>query len=219
MEDNKEKLDSPLVVHKKTDASYAESVSDYTMEETHIEEEQPTLERHRFKKDNKNGSKKPLVVAIIILVLVVVFGALYLSGNISFKKTSDYKKPVTTTTTQTTTSLQEAYKNTIVVKGTYIFVDGVEVDGIEGLQDALKYEDQSTTRYTIIDEDADSIFLNDNVLPILQSMKFYDKNTKITHKESTGLMSKEEIAAQKKAEKKEAEKKSKSKETKKSKKE
>ena len=139
-----------------------------------------------------------------------------MTGNISFKKTSDYKKPVTTTT-QTTTSLQEAYKNTIVVKGTYIFVDGVEVDGIEGLQDALKYEDQSTTRYTIIDEDADSIFLNDNVLPILQSMKFYDKNTKITHKESTGLMSKEEIAAQKKAEKKEAEKKSK--ETKKSKKE
>lgn len=217
MEDNKEKLDSPLVVHKKTDASYDESVSDYTMEETHIEEEQPTLERHRFKKDNKKGSKKPLVVAIIILVLVVVFGALYLTGNISFKKTSDYKKPVTTT--QTTTSLQEAYKNTIVVKGTYIFVDGVEVDGIEGLQDALKYEDQSTTRYTIIDEDADSIFLNDNVLPILQSMKFYDKNTKITHKESTGLMAKEEIAAQKKAEKKEAEKKSKSKETKKSKKE
>lgn len=216
MEDNKEKLDSPLVVHKKTDASYDESVSDYTMEETHIEEEQPTLERHRFKKDNKNGSKKPLVVAIIILVLVVVFGALYLTGNISLKKTSDYKKPVTTTT-QTTTSLQEAYKNTIVVKGTYIFVDGVEVDGIEGLQDALKYEDQSTTRYTIIDEDADSIFLNDNVLPILQSMKFYDKNTKITHKESTGLMSKEEIVAQKKAEKKEAEKKSK--ETKKSKKE
>lgn len=218
MEDNKEKLDSPLVVHKKTDASYAESVSDYTMEETHIEEEQPTLERHRFKKDNKKGSKKPLVVAIIILVLVVVFGALYLTGNISFKKTSDYKKPVTTTT-QTTTSLQEAYKNTIVVKDTYIFVDGVEVDGIEGLQDALKYEDQSTTRYTIIDEDADSIFLNDNVLPILQSMKFYDKRTKITHKESTGLMAKEEIAAQKKAEKKEAEKKAKSKETKKSKKE
>lgn len=218
MEDNKEKLDSPLVVHKKTDASYAESVSDYTMEETHIEEEQPTLERHRFKKDNKKGSKKPLVVAIIILVLVVVFGALYLTGNISFKKASDYKKPVTSTT-QTTTSLQEAYKNTIVVKDTYIFVDGVEVDGIEGLQDALKYEDQSTTRYTIIDEDADSIFLNDNVLPILQSMKFYDKRTKITHKESTGLMAKEEIAAQKKAEKKEAEKKAKSKKTKESKKE
>ena len=50
-------------------------------------------------------------------------------------------------------------------------------------------------------------------------MKFYDKRTKITHKESTGLMAKEEIAAQKKAEKKEAEKKAKSKKTKESKKE
>ena len=47
-----EKLDSPLVVHKKGDASYQEEGNEVSMQNTHVDEDSdaPTLERHRFKK-------------------------------------------------------------------------------------------------------------------------------------------------------------------------
>lgn len=187
-----EQLDAPLVVHKKTDASYQDGGINVDMNETHIKEEKkPTLERHRFKKDpNKKSSKAPIVI-LIIVIIAIVFCALYFTGNISFGN-KDTTNETKITTTETTTSLEEAYAGTIVVKGTYIFVDAQEVNGIEGLQEALKYTDKSTTAYKIIDEGADSDFLNNNVLPILMDMGFYDKNTEILHQGYTGLMAAEE---------------------------
>lgn len=187
-----EQLDAPLVVHKKTDASYQDGGINVDMNETHIKEEKkPTLERHRFKKDpNKKSSKAPIVI-LTIVIIAIVFCALYFTGNISFGN-KDTTNETKITTTETTTSLEEAYAGTIVVKGTYIFVDAQEVNGIEGLQEALKYTDKSTTAYKIIDEGADSDFLNNNVLPILMDMGFYDKNTEILHQGYTGLMAAEE---------------------------
>ena len=43
-----EKLDSPLVVHKKGDASYQEEGNEVSMQNTHVDEDSdaPTLERH-----------------------------------------------------------------------------------------------------------------------------------------------------------------------------
>lgn len=185
-----EALDAPLVVHKKSDASYQDGVTNVDMNETHITNDKPTLERHRFKKDPNQKSNKPILIVVIIIVLAVAFGVLYLTGNISF----DNKKETTVkqTTTETTTSIEEAYAGTIVVKGMYIFVDGVEVDGIEGMQDALRYTDKSTTAYQIIDEDANSDLLNNGVLPTLMEIGFYDENTEIIHKGYTGLMAAEE---------------------------
>lgn len=187
-----EQLDAPLVVHKKTDASYQDGGINVDMSETHIEEEKkPTLERHRFKKDPNKKSNKAPVAILIIVIIAVAFCALYFTGNISFGNKSA-AKTTTETTTETTTSLEEAYAGTIVIKGTYIFVDAQEVDGIEGLQESLKYTDKSTTAYKIIDEDADSNFLNNDVLPLLMDMGFYDKNTEIVHQGYTGLMAAEE---------------------------
>ena len=184
-----EKLDNPLVVHKKGDASYEETAVPVEMTDTHTDDDSPTLIRHRFRKERK--SHKGLIAVLIIIVIVAgVFSALYVTGNIKFNnETTTAKK---TTTTETTTSLQQAYKGTIVIKGTYIFVDGNEVKGTEGLQKALEYEDKSTTAYTIIDEGANSDFLNFEVLQILEQMGFYGKDTKITHKESTGLIAEAE---------------------------
>ena len=55
-----EKLDSPLVVHKKGDASYQEEGNEVSMQNTHVDEDSdaPTLERHRFKKEKKKKGKK-----------------------------------------------------------------------------------------------------------------------------------------------------------------
>ncbi|MGN0531569.1 MAG: hypothetical protein ACI4IN_02085 [Eubacterium sp.] len=193
MEDNKidEIVENPLVVHKESDSSYQKSTDDYTMDDTHFEDEMPTLERHRFKKEQNKNNKAPFIIALIIIVAASVLGALYLTGVIGNKDVDTTTIKASTTREQTTT-LQEAYKDTIVVKKTYIFVDGEEVDGIDGLQSALKYETPNTTRYTIIDEDADPSFLNDNVLPILFQMKFYDEKTIITHKNITGLVAEDE---------------------------
>ena len=40
-------LESPLIVHKKTDASYDENATAFEMSETHVDEDKPTLTRHR----------------------------------------------------------------------------------------------------------------------------------------------------------------------------
>lgn len=188
-------LDSPLVVHKKSDASYQETASEIVMNETHTEDDGPTLERHRFKKDSKKGSKG-WIVLVVIIIIAAVFAGLYYGGVIKFDKNNTTASTTESTTESTTLSLQEQYKGTIVVKGTYIFVDGSEVDGLNGLQKKIKYDDPSPTAYKIIDEGANNDFLNYNILPLLQSMGFYGEDTVITHIESTGLMSKDEIAAQ-----------------------
>ena len=71
-----EKLDSPLIVHKKSDASYQDTASEAEMNETHSDDEGPTLERHRFKKKGKKKGKG-LVIVIIIVILAAVFAGLY----------------------------------------------------------------------------------------------------------------------------------------------
>ncbi len=183
------KLDSPLVVHKKGDASYEENTSAFEMNETHTEEERPTLARHRFKKEKK--SKKGLLVFVFIIFLLAgVFAGLYYTGNIRFNKEEATSAPEAsvTTTTETTTSLEMNYKGKIVVKDVYIFVDGVEVDGIEGLQRELKYVKASPTAYEIIDEHANADFLNGEVLKELEKMGFFTKDTVITHIQKTGLV-------------------------------
>ena len=69
-----EQLDAPLVVHKKSDASYQDGGINVDMNETHIEEEKkPTLERHRFKKDPNKKSNKAPVALLIIFILRVTF--------------------------------------------------------------------------------------------------------------------------------------------------
>ena len=183
-----EKLDSPLIVHKKSDASYQDTASEAEMNETHSDDEGPTLERHRFKKKGKKKGKG-LVIVIIIVILAAVFAGLYLTGNITFDNNKTTTAASTTKQVETTVNYAEEYKNTIVVKGTDIYVDSQKVDGIEGLQEALKYEEKSTTRYTIIDENADADFLNLEVLSILESMGFYDESTTIKYVDSTGLES------------------------------
>ena len=189
---NKEVLgqpESPLVVHRKGDASYEDTGVSNQMNETHTAEERPTLTRHRFRKEQK-GHGKSIIVLFIIVILAAVFAALYFTGNITFNKETTTQKKVTTT--EATTSVEEKFKGTIVVKDVYIFVDGKEVDGIEGLQKALEYETPSTTAYKIIDEHANSDFLNDDVLDLLTQMQFYDENTETEHIASTGLIAEAE---------------------------
>lgn len=183
-------LESPLIVHKKSDASYDEKVSVPEMYETHSDEKKPTLMRHRFKKEKK--SKSSLVVPLVIIVILAsVFAGLYVSGNITFDTKQDVTKQKETTT-EATTSIEEKYQGTIVVKNMYIFVDGTEVNGIEGLQDELKYLDKSETAFSIIDENANVNFLNYEILPLLEQMGFYGEQTEITHIQSTGLIAQEE---------------------------
>lgn len=192
-EKSEELMENPLVVHKKSDTSYKETVDNYVMDETHTDDDGPTLERHRFRKDpDKKSKKTPMLILIILVIVAAVIAALYLNGNFGGNGYGTKKTTTTTTTAVSVTTLQEAYKDTIVVKNTYIFVDGEEVDGIEGLMSELKYETPSTTRYTIINENAEASFFNDNVLPILVQLGFYDEKTVITHKNLTGLTAKEE---------------------------
>lgn len=188
---NPDVLEAPLVVHKKSDASYKETAEDVVMVETHLEDDGPSIKRHRYKKTREQKANKSFVFLLAIIVIAVAFGVVFAMGG--FDKVADTKTTTQKqTTTELTTSIEQAYEGTIVIKGVYIFVDGVEVNGIEGLQQALKYEDKSTTAYTIISEDADASFLNDDILPLLMDMGFYDDKTEITHKVSTGLVAYEE---------------------------
>ena len=54
-EKREERLDSPLVVHKVTDASYHETEKIIDVNATHEEEPAATLERHRFRKEKKSS--------------------------------------------------------------------------------------------------------------------------------------------------------------------
>lgn len=190
-----ERLDSPLVVHKKDDASFQETATEVTMSATHTDEEAadaPTLERHRFKKKKKK-SKAPYVLIAIIAVAVAVVCALVYSGVIPF---GEEETTVSTTKKSYTTSAENEFEGIIVVKGTYIFFEGEELSGIQELDKAVKYLDEGT-KFEIWDEQADSNFLNFEVLSILSK---YGIDYDITHKVSSGLTSKYETAASKSAE-------------------
>lgn len=180
-----EKLDNPLVVHKKDDASYQEENNEVSMQNTHVDEDTdaPTLERHRFKKEKKK-KKWPYVLLIIVVAAIVVIAVLINNGTI--------KLPTKETTTQAassyTTEAANPFKNTITVKGTYIFYEGTELDDIGALEREIKYQDADKT-FTVQDEHADSNFLNKEVLPLLTE---YKMKYNVTHIQSSGLISKYE---------------------------
>lgn len=180
-----EKLDNPLVVHKKDDASYQEENNEVSMQNTHVDEDTdaPTLERHRFKKEKKK-KKWPYVLLIIVVAAIVVIAVLINNGTI--------KLPTKETTTQAassyTTEAANLFKNTITVKGTYIFYEGTELDDIGALEREIKYQDADKT-FTVQDEHADSNFLNKEVLPLLTE---YKMKYNVTHIQSSGLISKYE---------------------------
>lgn len=185
-----EVLDNPLVVHKKSDASYIENLSDSAMNLTHTDDDSdeiPTLERHRFKKKKKNKKWQWVVIALIA-VAVAVCCALYYSGVLGGNREE---------TTQTTrkyyvTQKSEDFKGIITVKGTYIFFEGEEIDGIEGLDRAVKYLD-SGQKFIVQDEKADEDFLN---FQILSTLSKYNIDYEITHIVSSGLISKYETTEQ-----------------------
>lgn len=185
-----EKLDSPLVVHKKDDASYQETAREFDMNSTHADDESgdvPTLERHRFRKEKKSHKGVWFLLALIAVAVAVVC-ALFYSGKLSFKEEETSTKVERTYVTQE----ENKFEGIIVVKGTYIFFEGEEVDGISGLERQIKYLDKGT-KFTIQDENADSNFLNLDVLSLLSK---YEINYEITHIVSSGLKSKYEIEAE-----------------------
>lgn len=182
-----EKLDSPLVVHKKDDASYQETAREFDMNATHSDDESgevPTLERHRFRKEKKSHKGTWFLIALIAVAVAVVC-ALFYSGKLSFKEPETTTKPERTYLTQE----ENKFEGIIVIKGTYIFFEGEEVDGISGLEREIKYLDKGT-KFIIQDENADSNFLNLDVLSILSK---YEINYEITHIVSSGLKSKYEV--------------------------
>lgn len=185
-----EKLDSPLVVHKKSDASYQETASEVSMSATHTDEEAddiPTLERHRFKKIKKRN-RFPLFL-LFAAVIVGVICALVYSGVIPIGE----KETTTTTQKSYTTSPVNEFEGIITVKGTYIFFEGEELGGIKDLERQVKYLNAGT-KFVVQDEKADSDFLNFEVLSILSK---YNIDYDITHIVSSGLISQYETTAPK----------------------
>lgn len=186
-EDNlDEQLDSPLVVHKESDASYQAVVNDdSTQTRSEDELDAPTLERHRFKKEKK-PSKVPYVIAILIVVAAAIFAGLYFTGNIEF---GSGKGATESPTKKSYTTLpQNDFEDTITVKGTYLFFEGTEMDTIEDLIREIKYLDDGIV-LTIQDENADSNYLNNEVLPVLVQ---YDVDYNVKYIVSSGLVSKYE---------------------------
>ena len=182
---NNENLDNPLVVHNKNDASYYNSNENNQMNKTLVLEEQNTLERHRFKKDKSKKSNKWIVLLVLIVILAALFCILYFTGNITFGEKETTTQP--TTTEQSTTSVEDAYKGTIVIKNFAIFVDGSEVEGIQGLQSSISFLEPSETAFVIINDGADDDFFNNEVLPVLTQMGFYGLDTEIKHKSTPTL--------------------------------
>lgn len=180
-----ERLDSPLVVHKKDDASYQETANKADMSATHSDDENsvPTLERHRFRKEKK-GNKGAWVIIVLIAIAVGVVCALFYSGVISLGEKETTAKPQKTYVSTT----ENKYEGIITVKGTYIFFEGKEVDGLQGLEKEIKYLDAGAG-FIIQDENADSNFLNLDILSLLTQ---YNIDYDVKHIVSSGLVSKYE---------------------------
>lgn len=189
MSDNiDEKLDSPLIVHKETDASYEENNTELDVNITHIDEDTVTLERHRFKKVKKK-SKAPYVFCAV-LIIIAVFAGLYFGGVIpKFFDKVETTVPVSKSSESTTE--ENRFKGIITVKGTYLFFEGKEINGTEELISEIKYANENTS-FIIQDENADSTFLNDEILPILTS---YNIQYEVKFIVSSGLMSVNETTA------------------------
>lgn len=184
-----ERLDSPLVVHKKDDASYQETAGEISMNATHTDEESgdtPTLERHRFRKKKKK-KKAPYIILVLVAVAAAVICALIYNGIIPV--TPD--ETTTTTRKSYTTQQENKFEGIITVKGTYIFFEGEEVNGIKGLEDEVKYLDEGTS-FVVQDENAESNFFNFEVLDVLTR---YNIKFEVKHIVSSGLISNNEATS------------------------
>ena len=156
-----EKLDSPLIVHKVTDASYIDTAVKVDVEYTHGEDGNATLERHRFKKVKKKKKWPYFIMFAVVIVAVAV--AFYFNGT---KEPVDNNTTKPTEDSSITINIEDRFNNVITVKGTYIFFEGEEVEGLNGLEKEIKYLDKSTA-LTVQDESADQLFLAEEVLPLL----------------------------------------------------
>lgn len=185
MSEEFEKLDSPLVVHKETDASYLETANiDIVSTAKKIEENKTSLVRHRFKK-NKKKSKLPYFLLLIVVIASVLCG-LYFGGVIGNKEENTTEKP----TNKTYAEIPEnRYEGIITIKGTYIFFEGEELNDTAELERKLKYLDTNTT-FVIQDEDADSVLLSQEIIPLLD--KYGVKHEEPKFIISSGLKSKYE---------------------------
>lgn len=189
-DDFEEKLDSPLIVHKETDASYEECASDINVNITHIEENTATLERHRFKK-KKKSSKAPYFICAVI-VIAAVFAGLYYGGIIpDFLGLNKETTVPEVSNSQESTTEANRFEGIITVKGTYLFFEGKEIDGTEELISEIKYLDAGKS-FIVQDEKADSTFLNDEILPILTS---YNIQYEVKFIVSSGLVSDKEVSS------------------------
>ena len=196
MANDNNKLDNPLVVHKETDASFQDvneendiTAGDVTI--THYDEEQPTLERHRFKKVKKK-KKYPYVILILVIVIVVIVSLMF-AGVIPNPFVSDDDGDSAEVTTEETTEEVNEFEGIITVKGTYLFYEGEEINGSEELIRKIKYLDPEEKSFIVQDEDADSTFLNDEILPVLENYGFeYEVKFII----SSGLVSENETTTE-----------------------
>ncbi|MCD7722819.1 MAG: hypothetical protein LUH82_02550 [Clostridiales bacterium] len=181
LDENNNRLDSPLVVHKATDASYADTAGTVDIESTHIDDEdKPTLERHRYKKVKKKSRAPYILIAVILIAALFVglyYGGVFTSNE---EKTTEAVSKSSYTTTE-----ENKFEGIITVKGTYVFFEGEEVDGIKGLERCIKYLDAGT-HFTVQDEKADSSFLNNDIVSLLQQ---YDIDYDIEYIVSSGLTS------------------------------
>ncbi|MDE5669861.1 MAG: hypothetical protein K2I14_00125 [Eubacterium sp.] len=189
MSEEFEKLDSPLVVHKESDASYLETANiDVMSTSGKTDENKTNLVRHRFKKTKKK-SKLPYVILLLVIIVSVVC-ALYFSGVIGNREENTTENTTNKTYAEVT---ENRFEGVITVKGTYIFFEGEEIDDMAALERILKYLDTDTT-YVIQDEEADSVLLTQEIIPLLD--KYGIKHGEPTFIISSGLKSKYEKAAE-----------------------
>lgn len=189
MSDNiDERLDSPLVVHKETDASFEENNTEIDVNVTHIDTDSATLERHRFKKIKKK-SKAPYIICAVLIIAAVIAGLYY--GGILPDFLSKEETTASISNSSESVTEENRFEGIITVKGTYLFFEGKEINGTEELISEIKYADENTS-FIIQDENADSTFLNDEILPILTS---YNIQYEVKYVVSSGLMSADETTA------------------------
>lgn len=186
-------LDSPLVVHKESDASYSETAGCADIEMIHTENaETSNLVRHRFRKTKKRRKKAPFVILVLVIIVAVISG-LYFGGVIGKKNEI---KPETSSSRGYIEVTENKFEGIITVKRSFIFFEGEEIDGIEELKRKIKYLDAGT-KFTIQDEDADPTLLDNEILPLLKESGIeYDGPNYII---SSGLKSKYETEISKAA--------------------
>lgn len=176
-------LDSPLVVHKESDASYNGCPNFDLMNKTAIEENDtaPSIERHRFKKKKKNPNKNKIITIVLLVVLVAVCVGVTVHF-VNNSKSNENKNSVTAE--ETTKSLSEVFKNTITVQGTTIYYEAEVIDNVVELESNIKFLPKDT-QIIIQNEHADSDFFESVKEVVLQCE--FEKEPKVEFIQSSGL--------------------------------